>query len=314
MVSESHGGDGHLHEGHDHAISSDADRRYLTAALLLLGAFMAGEVVVGLVTGSLALLSDAGHMLSDVGAIGIALWTMHLTRRPALGRWTWGWQRAEILSAAVNGITMLVVAGIVGIEAVQRLIDPPDVSAGPVVVVALVGVIVNIAVAWLVARANRSSLNVEGAYQHILTDLYGFIGTLLAGIVILFTGWTRADAMASMVVCVLMLHASWGLLRDAGLVLLEVAPAGTDLDEITRHLIEVPHVRGVHDLHVWSIGSNQPTLSAHVVVDAECFLDGHAPQLLDEIQRCLASHFDVEHSSFQLEPPTHSSHEPAACR
>lgn len=275
---------------------------------------MAGEVVVGLVTGSLALLSDAGHMLSDVGAIGIALWTMHLTRRPALGRWTWGWQRAEILSAAVNGITMLVVAGIVGIEAVQRLIDPPDVSAGPVVVVALVGVIVNIAVAWLVARANRSSLNVEGAYQHILTDLYGFIGTLLAGIVILFTGWTRADAMASMVVCVLMLHASWGLLRDAGLVLLEVAPAGTDLDEITRHLIEVPHVRGVHDLHVWSIGSNQPTLSAHVVVDAECFLDGHAPQLLDEIQRCLASHFDVEHSSFQLEPPTHSSHEPAACR
>ncbi|MFC6358608.1 cation diffusion facilitator family transporter [Luteococcus peritonei] len=312
-VSESRRKDERHYEGHEHAIAGDADRRYLTAALLLLGLFMACEVAVSLVTGSLALLSDAGHMLSDVGAIAIALWTMKLTRRPAHGGWTWGWQRAEILSAAVNGITMLVVAGIVGVEAVRRLIHPPEVSGGPVLAVALVGVVVNIVVAGLVARANRSSLNVEGAYQHILTDLYGFIGTVIAGLVIMLTGWTRADPIASLVVCALMLHASWGLLRDAGLVLLEAAPAGTDLDEITRHLIEVPGVHAVHDLHVWSIGSSQPTLSAHVVVDEECFRNGHAPQLLDEVQACLASHFDVEHSSFQLEPPTHSSHELGAC-
>lgn len=294
---------------HAHGVSVDADRRYLIGALLLLGLFMIGEVIVAVASGSLALLSDAGHMLSDVGAIAAALWAMSLAARPAQGAWTFGWKRAEILSAAANGITLFVVAGIVGVEAIHRLLDPPPVEGGPVLVVALVGVIVNIGAAWLLARANRTSLNVEGAYQHIVTDLYGFIGTVIAGLVILLTGWTRADAIASLVVVVLMLHAGWGLLRDSGRVLLEVAPEGVDLDEVRTHLQEVEHVRAVHDLHVWTVTSDLPALSAHVVVDDTCFTDGHTPQLLDQLQGCLHGHFDVEHSTLQLEPASHSGHE-----
>jgi len=288
----------------------DADRRYLIIALALLVAFLITEVVVAFLSGSLALLSDAGHMLSDVGAIGASLWAMSLAARPAAGSWTFGWKRAEILSAAGNGITLLVVSGIVAFEAIRRLIHPPTVDGAPVLVVALVGVAVNILAAWVLAKANRSSLNVEGAYQHILTDLYGFIGTVIAAIVILTTGLNRADAIASLIVVALMLKAAWGLLRDSGRVLLEAAPAGIDLADVRAHLMESDHVRDVHDLHVWTVTSNLPTLSAHVVLDDSCFNDGHAPLLLDELQGCLVGHFDVEHSTFQLEPASHATHEP----
>jgi cobalt-zinc-cadmium efflux system protein len=279
-------------------------------ALGLLVAFVITEVIVAFVSGSLALLSDAGHMLSDVGAIGASLWAMRLAARPAAGAWTFGWKRAEIISAAGNGITLLVVSGIVAFEAIRRLIHPPTVDGAPVLVVALVGVAVNIAAAWVLARANRSSLNVEGAYQHIVTDLYGFIGTVIAAIVILTTGFARADAIASLIVVALMLNAAWGLLRDSGRVLLEAAPAGIDLADVRTHLLESPHVHDVHDLHVWTVTSNLPTLSAHIVIDDSCFSDGHAPQLLDELQGCLIGHFDVEHSTFQLEPSRHADHEP----
>lgn len=297
------------HAGHSHSMSPDSDRRYLWTALLLMAVFMLGEVIVAFVSGSLALLSDAGHMLSDVGAIGASLWAISLAARPATGVWTFGWKRAEILSAAGNGITLLVVSGIVGYEAIRRLIDPPPVEGGPVLVVAIVGVAVNILAAWILAKANRSSLNVEGAYQHILTDLYGFIGTVIAGIIILTTGYTRADSIASLVVVGLMLHAAWGLLRDSGRVLLEAAPEGMDLDEIRAHMLENEHVHDVHDLHVWTITSDLPTLSAHVVIDDSCFADGHAPRLLDELQACLGDHFDVGHSTFQLESASHAAHE-----
>ncbi|HWC24401.1 MAG TPA: cation diffusion facilitator family transporter [Flexivirga sp.] len=301
-----HGG----HAGHSHGVSVNADRRYLVGALSLLALFMVGEIIVAFMSGSLALLSDAGHMLSDVGAIAAALWAMHLAAQPARGRWTYGWKRAEILSAAGNGVTLLVVSGIIAFEAIRRLIHPPEVEGGAVVVVALVGVVVNIAAAWLLARANRSSLNVEGAYQHILTDLYGFIGTVVAGVVILLTGWTRADPIASLVVVALMLYAAWGLLRDSGRILLEGAPRNVDLDDLRAHLLETQHVRDVHDLHVWTVTSDLPAVSVHVVVEDECFADGHAPQLLDHLQACLHGHFDVEHSTFQLEPASHSAHEP----
>lgn len=298
------------HEGHSHGVAVDADRRYLTAALALLVAYMAAEVVVALITGSLALLSDAGHMLSDAGAIAVALWAMRLAARPAAGEWTFGWKRAEILSALGNGVTLLVIAALVAVEAVRRLVaTSPDVHGGPVLVVALAGVVVNVVAAWLLARADRSSLNVEGAYRHILTDLYGFIGTAIAAVVILTTGWVRADAVASVVVVVLMLHSGWGLLRDSGRVLLEVAPAGTDLEGIRQHLLRVDHVHDVHDLHVWTVTSGHPSLSAHLVVDDSCFSDGHAPQILDQVQECLGGHFDVEHSTFQLEPRSHAEHE-----
>jgi cobalt-zinc-cadmium efflux system protein len=300
----------HAHADHAHGVSADADRRYLLIALVLLAAFMLAEVIVAVLSGSLALLSDAGHMLSDVGAIGAALWAIRLAARPAAGAWTFGWKRAEILSAAGNGITLLVVSGIVAVEAITRLIHPPRVDGGPVVVVATAGIAVNIAAAWVLARANRSSLNVQGAFRHVLTDLYGFIGTVIAGIVILATGWTQADAIASLIVVALMLKAAWELLAASGRILLEAAPKTMDLDDVRAHLLATEHVRDLHDLHAWTVTSSLPALSAHIVIDDACFTEGCVPRLLDQLQSCLAGHFDVEHSTFQLEAAAHASHEP----
>jgi cobalt-zinc-cadmium efflux system protein len=299
-------------DGHAHGATAGADRRLLLVALVLLAAFMVAEVVVAVVSGSLALLSDAGHMLSDVGAIAGSLWAIRLASRPAAGAWTFGWKRAEILSAAGNGITLLVVGGIVAFEAIRRLIDPPHVSGGPVLTLALIGIGVNLVATWVLSRANRTSLNVEGAYRHVLTDLYGFLGTAVAGVVLLTTGFERADSIASLVVVGLMLLAAWELLRDSGRVLLEAAPAGMDLEDLRAHLLDTEHVHDVHDLHVWTLTSDLPALSAHVVIDDSCFADGHAPELLDRLQACLAGHFDVEHSTFQLEPARHLGHEAGA--
>ncbi|MFT4287189.1 cation diffusion facilitator family transporter [Nocardioides sp.] len=284
----------------------------MAAALVLLLAFLAGEVVVAVLAHSLALLSDAGHLLTDVVAIALALAAIRLAERPASGLLTFGMKRLEILSAAVNGITLLVVAALVAVEAVRRLVDPPEVAGWPVLATALAGCVVNVAVAWLMARADRGSLAVEGAFQHVLTDLYGFIGTAVAAVVIVTTGWTRADPIASLAVVALLLYAAWGLLRDSGRVLLEAAPRDTDLVAMRAHLLDVPHVRDVHDLHVWTVTSSLPALSAHVVVEQGCFEDGHAPQILDQITECLAGHFDLEHCTFQLEPPGHTSHEAGA--
>jgi cobalt-zinc-cadmium efflux system protein len=306
--SHDHRDGGHAH-GHSHAPGAGADKRYLLIALALLAAFMLGEVTVAVISGSLALLSDAGHMLSDVGAIGGALWAIRLAARPAAGAWTFGWKRAEILSAAGNGITLLVVSGIVAVEAVTRLIHPPRVDGGPVVAVAAAGIAVNIAAAAVLARANRSSLNVQGAFRHVLTDLYGFTGTLIAGIIIVATGFTRADAIASLIVVALMLKAAWELLRDSGRILLEGAPKTTDLDQVRAHLLATDHVHDLHDLHAWTVTSDLPALSAHIVIDDSCFNDGHAPRLLDQLQACLAGHFDIEHSTFQLEAAAHAGHE-----
>lgn len=295
--------------GHSHGVFAGADTRYLAIALALIIGFMLVEVVVALISGSLALLSDAGHMLTDAGAIGASLWAIRLAARPAAGSWTFGWKRAEILSTAGNGITLLVVGALVAFEAIRRLLDPPPVQGGPVLAVALLGVIVNVAAAWVLTKANRSSLNVEGAFQHIVTDLYAFIATFIAGVVIVATGFVRADAVASLIVVALMFRAAWGLLRDSGRVLLEAAPEGVDLDQIRGHLRGNDHVLDVHDLHVWTVTSELPALSAHVVVDDACFHDGHTPQLLDQMQDCLVGHFDVEHSTFQFEPASHGDHE-----
>ena len=310
-MATDHSEHGHGHSaGHSHGPGPESDRRYLLAALVLLAAFMLAEVAVAVLSGSLALLSDAGHMLSDVGAIGGALWAIRLAARPAAGAWTFGWKRAEILSAAANGITLLVIAGIVAAEAIGRLIHPPRVDGGPVVAVAAAGIVVNIAAAWVLARASRSSLNVQGAFRHVLTDLYGFVGTAVAGVIILVTGWTQADAIASLLVVALMLKAAWGLLRDSGRVLLEAAPEGMNLEAVRAHLLSAEHVHDLHDLHAWTVTSGLPALSAHVVVDDSCFYDGHLPRLLDELQACLAGHFDLEHSTFQLEAAGHAGHEP----
>jgi cobalt-zinc-cadmium efflux system protein len=305
-----HGRGGAPGGGHRHWPGPDADRRYLRAALVLLTAFLIGEVVAALTSGSLALLSDAGHMLADVGAIGGSLWAIRLAARPPAGPWTFGWRRAEILSAAVNGITLLVVAGILAVQAAIRLVHPAPVDATPVLAVALAGIAVNVVAARLLARASRTSLNVAGAYRHVLTDLYGFLGTAAAAVIILTTGFVRADSLAALVVVLLMVRAAWSLLRASGRILLEAAPEHMNLDDVRAHLLATGHVRDVHDLHAWTVTSSLPALSAHVIVDDSCFTDGYAPRLLDQLQACLAGHFDVEHSTFQFEAAAHAEHEP----
>ncbi len=289
-----------------------ADRRYLSIALGLILGFMAVEVVVAVLSDSLALLADAGHMLTDAFAIGASILAAVLAARPARGAWTFGFKRVEILSAAVNGITLLVVAALLGVEAIQRLIHPPTVAGLPVLLVAILGVVVNLAATWVLSKANRSSLNVEGAFQHILTDLYGFIGTAIAGAVILATGFSRADSIASLIVVGLMVRAAAQLLGASGRVLLEAAPENVDLPELREHLLELPEVTAVHDVHAWTVTSDLPAISAHIVVADACFANGEAPKVLDHLQACLTGHFDVEHSTFQLEPAGHTEHEAGA--
>ena len=307
-----HGEPDEVHEQHhDHGVTVTAATRRgpLWAALLLLLAFMLAEVVIALLTGSLALLSDAGHMLTDAASIAIALWAAGLAVRPPRGPMTFGWRRAEIISAMVNGVSLLVVALVVLVEAVRRLVDPPQVDALPVIVVALVGMVVNVVDVRLIAAANRTSLNVEGAYQHILTDLFGFIGSLVAGVVIYVTDWTRADAIASLIVVALMARAGVPITIKAVRVLMEAAPADLDLDEVREHLLGVDHVQAAHDLHAWTVTSGVTSISAHVVIADECFTDSHANEILDQLDECLAEHFDISHSTIQLEPARHRAHE-----
>lgn len=306
-MGESHD---HVHDGHVHGRASEgSDRRLLVGALVLLVAFMAFEVGAAVFANSLALLADAGHMLVDIGAIACSLLALNLAARPETGSHTYGLKRAEILAAAGNALALLVVAALVTFEAVGRLLHPEAVDGAVLIVVATVGVAVNLAATVTMSRANRESLNIEGAYRHILTDLYGFVGTLVAGIVIVATGFDRADAIASLVVVLLMLWAAVQLLRPAVRILLEATPEDIDLDEVRRHLIELPEVQSVHDLHAWTLTSSLPILTAHVVVTDECFSSGDAGRVLDHLQDCLSGHFDVAHSTLQFESAGHLDHE-----
>jgi cobalt-zinc-cadmium efflux system protein len=301
-------GHGHDHT-HEQGASREADQRYLQAALALIVAFMAVEVVVAIAAHSLALLADAGHMLTDTVAIAASIWAMRLAARPATDAWTYGFKRAEILTAAINGITLLIAAVLVIIGATERLIHPAKVNGAALIVVAAAGVVVNLAATLVLSRANRSKLNLASTYAHVATDLFAFSGTLVAGVVIVVTGFRRADAIASLFVVVLMLFAAQRLLRESGRIMLEAAPRGVDLAVVRAHMLATAHVTDVHDLHAWVVTSDLPALSAHIVVEESCFVDGHAPQILDELQECLIGHFDVEHSTFQLEPPGHTRHE-----
>jgi cobalt-zinc-cadmium efflux system protein len=283
--------------GHRHGVSADADRRWLSLALALIAAFMAGEVVVGLVAGSLALLSDAAHMLTDAGAILLALVAMRLAARPPKGGYTYGLKRAEILSAQANGLTMLILAAFLGYEAIRRLMHPPAVAGGLVLVTALVGIVINIASAWAISRANRASLNVEGAFQHILNDLFAFIATAIAGVILITTGFNRADPIATLVVVALMIKAGVGLVKASGRIFLEAAPTGVDPPALGARLAGLPDVVEVHDLHVWQITSGQPALSAHVLV-AES-RDCHAARLA--IEAILRDDYRITHSTLQVD-------------
>ena len=301
--------EGRKHSSHAHAITGDGDIRYLLLALSLVTVFLVAEVLAAFFGRSLALLADGGHMLTDVAALGMSAWAVRLAKRPSEGRWTFGLKRAEILSAAVNGVTLIAIALLIAVEAIQRLVTPQHVNGAVVLTVALVGAAVNVAVAAILSRANRTSLNIRGAYAHILTDVYAFIGTAIAGLIIILTKWNRADPIASLFVVLLMIWTAWGLLRDAGKILLQASPDSLDLVHVRSHLSEVEHVLDIHDLHAWTVTSGQTTLSAHVVVEDHCFDSGHAPQVLDALQKCLTEHFEVEHATFQLEPATHASHE-----
>jgi len=290
--------DGGSHAGHQHgAVGADADRRRLGVVLALILVFMAGEVVVGVVAHSLALLSDAGHMLTDAGAIGLSLVAVHLAARRPEGGMTFGLKRAEILSALVNGATLLVLGALVVYEAIPRLISPPRVEGIPMLAVAIAGVGVNLLATWQLAKANRRSLNIRGSYKHLLTDLYAFIGTAIAAVLILTTGFLRADALASLAVAGLMFHASYQLLRDAGRVLLEAAPVGMDQREIGQSLADHTCVTNVHDLHIWEITSGFPALSAHVLVRPGD--DCH--KVREELEHLLDKRFGIDHTTLQVD-------------
>jgi cobalt-zinc-cadmium efflux system protein len=289
----------HAHgHGHGHVHGREAERGALKLALALILVFMTGEIVAGVLASSLALLSDAGHMLTDAAALALSLTASWLAMRPAQGALTYGLGRAEILSAQANGVTLLVLAGLIIYGAITRLVSPPQVHGVVVLVVALAGIPVNLLAARILAGSGEQrSLNVEGSYRHILTDLYGFVATAIAAVVIILTGFDRADAIASLVIASLMLWAAYGLLLDSGRVFMEAAPAGLDPDRIGHVLAAHPGVVEVHDLHVWEVTSGFPALSAHVVVRAGD--DCH--ELRRALQRLLQEGFDIHHTTLQVD-------------
>jgi cobalt-zinc-cadmium efflux system protein len=288
----------HHHE-HSH-ISADADRRWLWTALGLICAFMAVEVVAGVVAGSLALLSDAAHMVTDAGALGLALVAAGLAARPARGAFTFGLGRAEVLSAQINGAALLVLAGVLAVSAIGRFSDPPDVEGAIVVVVGAAGAVVNVGAAWALSRSERRSLNVEGARAHVLADLFGSIASVVAGALILLTGWRLADPVAALAVVALMLRSGWRLLRDSARVLLEGAPEGIDPETVGRALAAQPGVVEVHDLHLWEVTTGFPALAAHVVVASG--EDCHGRRR--ELQGVLNERFGIEHVTLQVDHAT----------
>jgi cobalt-zinc-cadmium efflux system protein len=286
----------HDHD-HGHGVRADAEVRPLAIALALIVAFMAVEVVVGILADSLALLSDAAHMLIDAAALTLSVWAVRLARRPAEGRMTFGFRRAEILSAQANAITLLVLGVLIVVEAVQRLMSPPEVNAPPVVATALAGAAVNVVAIWQVARANRQNLNVEGSFRHLVTDFFAFAATIVAGTVIWATGFDRADPIASLAVAASMLIAALPLLGRTGRVLLEAAPEGMRPDEVAGAIAGHPGVSSVHDLHVWEISSGFPSLSAHVLVarDEDCH------RIRRELETLLHERFGLDHTTIQVE-------------
>jgi len=286
-----HGGAGHSH------VPADANARRLGIALALLLALMAVEVGAGVLSGSLALLSDAAHMLTDAGALVLALVAIRLAERPAGGALTYGLRRSEILSAQANGATLLVLGLLIVYEGVRRLVEPPSVEGGVVLAVALLGVAINLAATVVLHGADRRSLNMEGAFQHVLTDLVAFVATAIAGLVILLTGFDRADGIASLLVAAVMLRAAWALLRESGRVFLEAAPRGVDVPQLGRAMASLPHVAEVHDLHVWEVTSGFTALSAHVLVGADD--DCHAARRA--LEHMLSERFGIEHTTLQVE-------------
>jgi cobalt-zinc-cadmium efflux system protein len=270
------------------------------------------EIIGAVLSGSLALLADAGHMLSDVAGLSLALVAATLAGRPATLQRTWGFRRAEVLAAAAQAAVLLAVGVFVLVEGVRRLIEPPAVASGLMIVFGVVGLLGNTVSILLLSRIQAGNLNTRAAMLEVVNDALGSVAVLAAAAVIAFTGWVRADAVASLLIGAMILPRTWKLLRETVDVLMEATPKHVDLAHVRAHILAVAHVREVHDLHASSVASDLPVLTAHVVVDDSCFHDGHLPALLDQLQSCLAGHFDVAHSTFQFEPARHAAHEHAA--
>jgi cation diffusion facilitator family transporter len=299
---------GHGHT-HDLATASGAQRGRLLVVLALTLGVLVAEVAGAVVSGSLALLADAGHMATDAAGIALALGAVSLAQRPPRGRRTFGWQRVEILAAVANGLLLLGVGGYVLVQAVRRIGHPPEIGAGLMLAVAAVGLAVNLLSLAVLHRGRGESLNVRGAYLEVLADAMGSVAVIVAAVVIATTGWTPADIVASAVIGCLVLPRAWHLLREALDILLEAAPRGVDLEDVRAHILGVDGVLGVHDLHAWTITSGLPVLSAHVIVTDEALTAGHGGRVLDALCACLGDHFELEHCTFQLEAETHAGHE-----
>lgn len=298
--------------GHDHGAMSAAQRHRgpLLIALSISLAVLVGELIGGLVTGSLALLADAGHVLTDVAGTALALLAVWFAGRPANPRRTFGYYRVEILTAVANAVILFGVALAVLIGAYRRLTDPPEVHTGPMLVVAVIALVANLTGLAVLRRGQGESLAVRGAYLEMLGDVLGSASVIVAALVIRFTGWWPADAVASALIGLMILPRTFSLLRDAVNVLLEATPPGMDLAEIRTHILTVPGVLDIHDLHVWTITSGMPVMSAHVVVADDIDGDPRAGCVLDALTGCLSTHFDVRHCTFQIESASHADHEP----
>lgn len=285
------------------------NRVRLSIAIAIVAAVVGIEIVGGLLAGSLALLADAGHMFSDLFGLTIALVALAIAARPATDRQTFGYQRAEVFGALANGLIVSAVAVYIAVEGIRRLFEPSTVDAVPMLIVASVGLIANVVVMFVLRSGARDSIGMRGAYLEVLGDLFGSAAAVIAGLVILLTGFERADAIASLVIAGLIVPRALSLLRDVFRVLSQATPKGMNVAEIRTHLLETPGVVDVHDVHVWAMTSGAPVFSAHVVVESKLFTSGGTGRLLDELGECLAGHFDVSHSTFQIEPQEHAEHE-----
>jgi cobalt-zinc-cadmium efflux system protein len=299
----------HTHS-HTHAGGGD-HRGRLAVALTLTSVVLVVEVIGAVISGSLALLADAGHMFTDAAGLVIALIAAQLARRSPTDRRTWGYLRAEVLAATLQAAILLAVGTFILIEGIQRLFAPPLVASGIMLVFGVVGLVANIVALLVLAGGRGANFNMRAAFLEVLNDALGSVAVIVAAIVIATTGFERADAIVSIFIAVLILPRTFKLLRETTSVLLESTPRGLDLAEVREHMLELDHVQAVHDLHASQVATGLPVLTAHVVVDDSCFQDGHVPQMLDQLQACVAEHFPVsiEHSTFQLEPAGHQKHE-----
>ena len=296
--------------GHDHA-PQGTHRGKLAIAFGITATILVAELIGAWWTNSLALLVDAGHMLTDASGLLMALIAANLALRPPTPERTWGWRRSEVLAAGAQAAVLLGVGVYAFAEGVRRLATPPEVTAGGLLMFGIAGLVGSIVSMLVLSSGRGANLNMRAAFLEVVNDALGSVAVIVSAVVIALTGWTRIDALAGMLIATLIVPRAITILREAGSILLESTPPGLNLEEVRRHILEVPHVVGVHDLHASTIATGLPVLTAHVVVEEACFADGHAAQMLTDLQACVADHFDVsvEHSTFQLESPDHAQRE-----